>query len=60
VRFFATNTPEHVIDGLEIAVRAVGAKGLVDLPALDHEFGVTDANSQVLKEIESALNGRLP
>lgn len=57
MRFFATNTPENVIDGLDVAARAVGAAGLVDIPALDAQFGRQRANVEILKLIETALNG---
>jgi hypothetical protein len=59
VRFFATNTPDNVIDGLQLAARAVGAAGLVDLPSLQEQFGIEAANVKVREEIESTLNGRL-
>jgi hypothetical protein len=58
VRFFATNTPDNVIDGLEVAARAVGAHGLIDVPALEEEYGIEGANQKVREEIESALNVR--
>jgi hypothetical protein len=57
VRFFATNTPEHVIDGLEVAVRALGAKVLVDVPALEMAFGANGANMRIREEIEAAISG---
>lgn len=59
VRFFATNTPEHVIGGLEVAARAVGAKGLVDVPALENQFGANGADARIRKEIESTVSDRL-
>jgi hypothetical protein len=55
VRFFATNTPDNVIGGLELAAKAVGAEGLVDVPTLDEHFGKQDANAKVRDAIETAL-----
>jgi CheY-like chemotaxis protein len=57
VRFIATNTPENVIGGLELAARAVGAKGLIDLPSLDAQHGTQGANEKLRAEIEETLNG---
>ena len=56
VRFFATNTPDKVIGGLEVAARAVGANSLVDLPALETELGEKGANARILDAVDSAVS----
>jgi hypothetical protein len=57
VRFFATNTPGEVIDGLELAARAVGAREMIDVPALEEKFGADQADEKIRESIEAALNG---
>lgn len=55
VRFIATNTPDNVIGGLEVAARAVGANALLDVPSLDDEFGANEANEKIREAMELAL-----
>jgi hypothetical protein len=56
MRFIATNTPDEVIGGLELAARAVGARELIDIPALEEKFGPKQADAKVKEIIDSAIS----
>lgn len=55
IRFLATKTPDHVIDGLEVAAKAVGASSLVDVPAVNSRIILPVFSRIILQSLANYL-----